>query len=89
VLLETMVRPVPQRASQLEQVFADEQRSTVLTAMDDLSENHREILVLRYYDDLSYAEIAEVLGVKLGTVMSRLSRARQRLSDVMGEAPAA
>jgi RNA polymerase sigma-70 factor (ECF subfamily) len=57
--------------------------------MDELSENHREILVLRYYDDLSYAEIAEVLGVKLGTVMSRLSRARQRLSDVMGEAPAA
>jgi RNA polymerase sigma factor (sigma-70 family) len=89
VLLETMVRPVPQRANQLEHVFADEQRSTVLTAMDELSENHREILVLRYYDDLSYAEIAEVLGVKLGTVMSRLSRARQRLSDVMGEAPAA
>jgi RNA polymerase sigma-70 factor (ECF subfamily) len=89
VLRETMIRPAPQQANQLEQVFADEQRSTVLTAMDELSENHREILVLRYYDDLSYAEIAQVLGVKLGTVMSRLSRARQRLSDVMGEAPAA
>jgi RNA polymerase sigma-70 factor (ECF subfamily) len=55
----------------------------MLTALDSLSEDHREILVLRYYDDLSYAEIADVLQVKLGTVMSRLSRARMRLMDVM------
>ena len=46
-------------------------------------EDHKEILILRYYDDLSYAEIAEVLQVKLGTVMSRLSRARVRLLDVV------
>ena len=40
---------------------------------------------LRYYDDLSYAEIASVLDIKLGTVMSRLSRARSRLLTEMGE----
>ena len=49
-------------------------------------EGHKEILLLRYYDDMSYAEIASVLEVKLGTVMSRLSRARSRLLEVIGEA---
>jgi RNA polymerase sigma-70 factor (ECF subfamily) len=43
--------------------------------------------MLRYYDDLSYAEIAEVLEIKLGTVMSRLSRARCRLQEVIDGAP--
>jgi len=88
-LLEGMVRPEPIAPDQLEQVFASERRSEMMTAMEGLSENHREILILRYYDDLSYAEIADVLGVKLGTVMSRLSRARQRILDVMDSAPAA
>ena len=44
-----------------------------------------ETLFLRYYDDLSYAEIAGVLDIKLGTVMSRLSRARTRLLGELGE----
>ena len=51
-----------------------------------MTRDHQEILLLRYYDDLSYAEIAAVLQVKLGTVMSRLSRARSRLMAVMGAA---
>jgi RNA polymerase sigma-70 factor (ECF subfamily) len=89
VILEEMMQPEPGRADQLDHVFAGEQRAEVMTALDELTDNHREILVLRYYDDLSYAEIADVIGVKLGTVMSRLSRARHRLLDVMGEAPAA
>ncbi len=41
--------------------------------------HHREILVLRDYQDLSYAEIAQVLGIPLGTVMSRLHAARKNL----------
>ena len=56
-----------------------------MKAMEQLTEEHREILILRYYDDLSYAEIAQVLDIKLGTVMSRLSRARQKLLVVMPE----
>ena len=54
-----------------------------MTALEQVSEDHKQILLLRYYDDLSYAEIADVLQVKLGTVMSRLSRARMRLMEVM------
>jgi threonine synthase len=48
-----------------------------------LPQLQREILDLRFQHDLSYAEIAEVLDIKHGTVMSRLSRARGRLLEVM------
>lgn len=71
-------------SSATEHVLTIQMREELLTALDDLTPAHREILLLRYYDDLSYNEIAEVLGVKLGTVMSRLSRARGRLGEVLG-----
>ena len=47
--------------------------------LDRLFDDHREILVLRHFQDLSYAEIASLLGVAEGTVMSRLARARETL----------
>ena len=55
----------------------------MMETLSRLSEDHRDILVLRYYDELSYAEIAQVLDIKLGTVMSRLSRARQRILEIL------
>lgn len=58
-----------------------ELRRRVWRALVSLPEKHREILVLRDYQDLAYAEIAQVLGVALGTVMSRLHRARRALRD--------
>lgn len=64
-------------------VFQGEQQAELLQAVEQLSEDHRDILLLRYYDDLSYQEIADHLGIKLGTVMSRLSRARDRLLEVV------
>ncbi|MEM8962358.1 MAG: sigma-70 family RNA polymerase sigma factor [Acidobacteriota bacterium] len=54
-------------------------------ALDELSPNQREILVLRDYQDLSYAEIASTLGIPLGTVMSRLHGARKRLRTILQE----
>ncbi len=48
-------------------------------AMASLSEDHREILLLVGLEGLSYRETADVLGVPIGTVMSRLARARERL----------
>lgn len=49
--------------------------------VDGLPEKYRTILILREYEDLSYTEIAEVLQIQLGTVESRLFRARQRFKD--------
>ena len=43
----------------------------------------RTVFVLRVYEELSYREIAEALGLSMGTVMSRLSRAREKLRVVL------
>ncbi|MGA3002898.1 MAG: sigma-70 family RNA polymerase sigma factor [Acetobacteraceae bacterium] len=67
-------------ASQDQQVHYRE----VLAALAKLPEEHRSVLLLVTVEDLSYAETAKVLDVPIGTVMSRLSRARDRLSDIMG-----
>jgi RNA polymerase sigma-70 factor (ECF subfamily) len=50
-----------------------------------LSEEHREVLLLVAIEGLQYEEAASVLGVPLGTVRSRLSRARQALRDALSE----
>ncbi len=63
----------------------EELRRKVWQALGELREPEREILVLRDYQDLSYAEIAGVLGVPVGTVMSRLHRARRSLGALLAE----
>ena len=52
---------------------------SVRAALKELTEDAREIILLRDFHGLSYAEISQVLGVASGTVMSRLHRARQQL----------
>ena len=54
-----------------------------------LSQEHREVLLLIGLEQLSYKETAEVLNIPLGTVMSRLTRAREKLKDLMTSQPAA
>jgi RNA polymerase sigma-70 factor, ECF subfamily len=82
-ILDAMPQQLHTSAEQVELVFGGEQQHRMLAAMDRLTEAHREILTLRYYSDLSYAEIADVLGVALGTVMSRLNRAKSSLVEVL------
>ena len=61
----------------------------VVTALGTLPDDQRAVLLLVGVEDLSYAEAAHVLGVPIGTVMSRLSRGRERLRRaVEGERPA-
>lgn len=60
-----------------------EQRRSLRSALDELSEEHRTVILLREVEGLSYAEIARVVGVSRGTVMSRLHYARKRLQSVL------
>ena len=57
--------------------------SQMQTALDSLSENHRMAIILREVEGLSYTEIAEVMGVSKGTVMSRLHHARKNMQDAL------
>ena len=51
--------------------------------LDRLPEKYRTILILREYEDLSYTAMAEVLGCSIGTVESRLFRARRRFKEAL------
>jgi RNA polymerase sigma-70 factor, ECF subfamily len=55
----------------------------VRATIEKLPDAYREVIVLREFEELSYEEIAEVLGCSPGTVMSRLSRARDKLKGML------
>ena len=59
-------------------------RSVVIDTINSLGPHYREILVLRELDGMSYREISEIIGLPVGTVMSRLSRAREVLRTALG-----
>ena len=59
-------------------------RRDLMRALDELPEDQRSVLLLVAVEDLSYAETARVLGVPIGTVMSRLARGRKRLAAALG-----
>jgi RNA polymerase sigma-70 factor (ECF subfamily) len=62
---------------------SNEEREQVREAIRQLSPEFREIIVLREYAELSYQELASVLGCPTGTVMSRLGRARCKLQSLL------
>lgn len=72
--------PGPQDAAEQTEV-----QSAVAAGLRQLSEGHRQVLVLREIQGLSYEEIAAVLEVDLGTVKSRISRARAALRKILLE----
>ena len=77
---EETERNLPDPAPMPEEVLLDrEQKRQVLAAMQELPPDYREILQLRVVENLPYEQIAEILNVKLGTVKSRLARARDQL----------
>jgi RNA polymerase sigma-70 factor (ECF subfamily) len=61
----------------------------VLAALEQLPEEQKSLLLLIGVEDFSYGEAARILGVPIGTVMSRLSRARQRLRSIVENGPVA
>jgi RNA polymerase sigma-70 factor (ECF subfamily) len=60
-----------------------EDAQLIKTVMDGLPAEFREILILRHQEELSYQEIGEILKIPVGTVMSRLARARAKLREYL------
>ena len=60
-----------------------EDAELIKNAMDELPAEFREILTLRHQESLSYNEIGEILKIPIGTVMSRLARARAKLKEYL------
>jgi RNA polymerase sigma-70 factor (sigma-E family) len=75
-------RPRPDGAS------AVAERDELVSALGKLPPRMRAVLVLRYWEDLSEAETAQILGTSVGTVKSQASRGLARLRDVLSPAPA-
>ena len=66
-------------------IIQNEQFQILKRAVSQLSKRNREVFVLKEYGHLSYEEIALTLGIKKGTVMSRLNRARQAVMSKLRE----
>jgi RNA polymerase sigma-70 factor (ECF subfamily) len=77
---ERFASPSPTPLQNLER---EERKKIVQAAVGLLSEDHREIIILKNFRDHSYAEIAEILDIPVGTVMSRLYYARRTLGDLI------
>jgi RNA polymerase sigma factor (sigma-70 family) len=67
------------------EVLGDELRSVLDTQLEKLSPKYREVLVLHYFEGLSYQEISEVLKIPVNTVGVRMTRARAKLRDLMAK----
>ena len=66
-------------------LFERIQRDQIIAALERLPVPHREIILLSDVEEMSYRDIAELLGVPIGTVMSRLSRARKAMRTLLSE----
>ena len=64
-------------------LFSAADRQTVQHAIDRLPVKYKEVLTLYYLDEMLYKDIADSLDIPIGTVMSRLTRARERLKSVL------
>jgi RNA polymerase sigma-70 factor (ECF subfamily) len=80
--LHTPENPDPGVASRLDQVH---DRETVRAAIDQLPPEFREVITLRELEECSYKEIADIAAVPVGTVMSRLARARAQLAEILSK----
>ena len=79
------IRPGDAAPSPEAAVLSRERQDLVLAAVNRLSEEHRLVVACRYFLDLSETETASVLGIRTGTVKSRLSRALERLRKEVPE----
>lgn len=79
--------PTDQREGPENDMVRDESIYLLRRALDRLTEDHRSILVLREMQGMSYEHISEILGIEIGTVRSRLNRARAQLKTQLEQMP--
>jgi RNA polymerase sigma-70 factor (ECF subfamily) len=65
------------------QMRGSEDQQKLLGAIDQLPENQRQVLLLRYYSELKFVEIAEMLGIPLNTALGRMHKAMLKLKQTM------
>ena len=80
---ENLFPPGPGALNPEEVMLQNRNRTLVREALERIPMNFREVLILREFEGMSYKEIAEITGMPAGTVMSSLSRARERLRQVL------
>jgi len=80
---ENLFSPDSRNPNPEEAVLRNDRSAVVRKALETLPANFREVLILRELEGLSYKEIADITGMPAGTVMSSLSRARDRLRHVL------
>jgi RNA polymerase sigma-70 factor (ECF subfamily) len=83
--LDTLPPGLAAHEDPMDGLEARERRGRVQAALDRLSGEHRDVVVLRHFGELSYEEIAEALEVPEKTVKSRLFSARKRLAELLAE----
>ena len=82
-LVEEILTKVDPDPSFDERLEAAESQEEVWELLGELPEKQRAVIVLRYYGNFNYAEIAERVGCPIGTVRSRLNKAKQRLKPLL------
>jgi RNA polymerase sigma-70 factor (ECF subfamily) len=75
---QTMARPN-------DPLIEREEAASIAHAMEKLTPEFREVLILREFEELSYKQIAAVIHAPIGTVMSRLARAREQLATILSD----
>jgi RNA polymerase sigma-70 factor (ECF subfamily) len=79
------IDPVGRETDPFQNLVGSERAEYIWRALGRLGEDHREIIILRHFQDLSYREIADLLDIPRGTVMSRLYYARGALRQALEE----
>ncbi len=74
----------PETEPNLDAIDAQRQRPDIQAALSELSDEHRETFLLVVLGELSYADVATIMGVPVGTVRSRVNRARRVLRELLG-----
>ena len=82
---QTFLEQIPRSPDQLNRLMNDEQMQEFQTALDSLPPAQKTIFMLKTYEEFSYDEISKIMGCSVGTVMSRLFRARAKLKNALLE----